>query len=53
MTGLWLVSYVALWFLTLVEGLVVLALARENQLMDRRLAEIRCLLQVANEAKPA
>jgi len=41
MSGFWLVSYVVLWILVIVAGLVLLALAREVESLHRKLDSIQ------------
>lgn len=35
MTGFWLVSYIVLWLIVIVGGLIIIALAREIEVLHR------------------
>lgn len=40
MNGFWLVSYIVLWLVTIGEGLVLLALAREVEVLHKHVDSI-------------
>lgn len=44
MTGVWLASYIVLWAIVVVEGLVILALAREIETLHKHLDSLRTYL---------
>ncbi len=48
MSGFWLVSYVVLWVLVIGAALVVLALAREIELLHKRLEALQKFLSLAD-----
>lgn len=45
MTGLWLVSYLIMWLLVVIGGLLVLALAREVEALHKRLESLEQFLR--------
>lgn len=51
MNTLWLVSYIVLWILVIISGLVILALSREVESLHKRLNEILAILASSNSAK--
>jgi hypothetical protein len=57
MTGIWLISYVALWLLVLGGGAVILILAREIEMLHTRLEAVerqrRRAGEVLGEGTPA
>jgi uncharacterized protein YoxC len=45
MTGLWLISYIVLWILTLILAIVVIALAREVEALHHQLDNTQKLVR--------
>ena len=48
MSGLWLVSYIILWLIVIVIGLIVVALAREIEVLHKQLDSLRPYLLKAD-----
>jgi len=51
MNMLWLVSYIVLWVLVIIGGLVILALSREVESLHKSLEEILDILASPNRGK--
>ena len=49
--SLWLVSYIVLWILVIIAGLVILALSREIESLHKSLNEILAILSSPNSGK--
>lgn len=44
MTGFWLVSYIVLWLVVIVEGLTIVALTREFEELHKKLDSLQAYL---------
>jgi predicted Holliday junction resolvase-like endonuclease len=51
MNILWTISYVVLWLLVIIGGLVILALAKEIESLHKRLKEILDIISSPNRGK--
>ena len=49
MTGFWLVSYIILWLLVIVGGLILIALAREVEVLHKHVDSLRHYLTKTDE----
>lgn len=52
MNILWVISYIVLWLLVIVLGLVILALSKEVETLHRKLEEILAILTSSSRGIP-
>lgn len=41
MTGFWLISYIILWLIVIVSGLIIIAMAREIEVLHKYIDDLR------------
>lgn len=44
MSGIWLVSYIVLWLIVIVSGFIIIALAREIEVLHKRMDSLSSYL---------